>query len=495
MAALLFAIACKLPAYSDGTGNGRDDTATENSVDADDDGYDASIDCNDRDPSVHPGTKETCGNGQDDNCNGEPDECDWSGVGTLNGTEISGSESNGQFGSELAVCDANGDGQNDLVVAAVGADAYAGAVHVLYGPLDDDGASEHWWTITGSGPDTSMGFSLDCWDMDDDGADELLIGEPNEAGVTAGTVYVVPAGETGVTSIADAFSSAWTGTYPGERLGYGVDALDADGDGLAEIAATSTGAPYEHTAYGITYLVGTLPGMHPAWSGPAYVYGTVDWFLKGTAGNAGDMNSDGIDELALTAHHGIHLGDVVLLFQGELRGALAADDADVEIGHPWSFAAGWTQLGHADLNGDGYDDFLIGNPSDHSSAGAVNVFHGPLDDGTDRDPDATLIGRKDSYTGKAFASPGDLDGDGKAELLIGAPWAGGVYLYRGGETGQLQLDEAAQAAWWRAEDASHCGAALSAGNLTGGLGEFAIGVPLAGDEQEGAVVLLPSFEL
>jgi hypothetical protein len=496
----LLAIACKLPAYhaadaGPGAADG-DDTASEASVDADNDGYDASVDCNDADSTVHPGTKETCGNGQDDNCNGSPDGCSWSGEGTLEGAELSGSAPEQLFGSALALCDANGDGQQDLAIAALGTSAYAGTIHLLYGPLGDDTAPTPSWTITGSHPEGSMGFSLDCrGDMDGDGAAELLIGEPDESGATAGTMYVVPAGETGVTSIADAFSSAWTGAYPGDRLGYGVAALDADGDGTDETAVTSTGGPYEATEYGVTYIVGSSPGVQPAYEAAAYVYGKGSQRLLGKAGNAGDMDGDGIEELAVTADVAGYPWDVVLLYQEPWTGALAPYDADVAIEGNASFVARATSLTHADVNGDGHDDFLIGNANDRGDAGTVAVFHGVVrDERTTDDADVLLIGRKGSQAGTAIASPGDLDGDGRAELLIGAPRDGGVYLHHGGEHGRYELDEAAQASWWMAEDTTDAGAALAVGDLTGdSFAEFAIGAPLAGDAQEGVVVLLPSF--
>jgi hypothetical protein len=208
------------------------------------------------------------------------------------------------------------------------------------------------------------------------------------------------------------------------------------------------------------------------------------------------MNGDGIDELALTARGEPHLGDVVLLYQQTLPGALATVDADVEIQTDGTLVARWTQLGHADLNGDGYDDLLLGNPNDDSGAGSVLIFSGMLDGGTGLEPDAELIGRDGSYTGKAIASPGDLDGDGKDELLIGAPGDGGLYLHQDGESGRFALDDAAQASFWRAEDASDAGAALGAGNLTSDVGgQFVIGVPQAGDENQGAVVLMPTLDL
>jgi hypothetical protein len=183
----------------------------------------------------------------------------------------------------------------------------------------------------------------------------------------------------------------------------------------------------------------------------------------------------------------------VLLYQQGVSGPLAADDCDVMIESDEAMLfARWTQLGHADLNGDGYDDFLYTSPA----RGEVFVFDGVIDGETDPDPDATLIGRANSHTGKAIASPGDLDGDGMAELLIGAPEGGGVYLYRGGDTeGSVALDSDAQASWW-VGDTSDAGDTLGAGNLTeDAVSEFVVGVPHAGDDDRGAVVLIPSLDL
>ena len=498
MRALLLAIACKLPASSPSnhqSHGGSSDTPAE--VDADQDGYDASVDCNDADPAVHPGTKETCGNGQDDNCNGSGDGCPWSGETTLEGWELSGSERDERFGSTLAVCDADGDGQQDLVVGSAGTNEDAGAVHVFYGPFGEETAVPRAWTILGTGPSMTLGSALDCQsDMTGDGAADLLIGEPDETAKSPGAMYVVPGGGTGVTPIAESYVSAWTGIYLGDRLGYGVVALDADGDDADEIAVTSLGAPGYETQFGVTYVVTAFPGTHPVFVWDDYVSGTPASRLQGVSGNAGDMNGDGIDELALTAGGAPHGGDLVLLYQQGLPGALSTVDADVYIQTDGSFVARYTQLGHADLNGDGYDDFLLGDPDDYEYSGAVLVFHGVLDDGGVDAPDAALIGREGSHAGNAIESPGDLDGDGKDELLIGAPGDGGVYLYQGGDSGYLDLDHFAQASFWRSEDASEMGAALAAGTLTADdVSEFVFGAPLAGDDNKGAVMFIPSIDL
>jgi hypothetical protein len=487
-----FLLACKLPtsSASDHHGGGSD---TSTQVDADQDGYNAAVDCNDADASVHPGMKETCGNGVDDNCNGAGDGCPWEGENTLEGWELSGSEQDERFGSTLAVCDADGDGQPDLVVGSAGTNEDAGAVHVFYGPFGEDTAVPRVWMILGTAPSATFGSALDCHsDLTGDGAADLVIGEPDETGNTAGTLYAVPGGGAGVTAIADAYVSWWNGEYDGDRFAYGVATLDADGDGHDEIAVTALGAPGWPTQYGRTYIVGSTPkfDMNDA------VYGSADQHLIGAAGNAGDMNGDGIDELAVTADVPGYPWDIALLYRSPVIGATSIDDADVEIEGNAPYVARYTQLGHADLNGDGYDDFLIGNPDDYDDAGAVSVFFGVVTEDAPLHVDLELLGRADSLTGNAIASPGDLDDDGNDELLIGAPRAGGVYLYRGGDSGRVKLDDDAQASWWAAEDASDAGVALGAGNLTADtVGDFVFGVPRAGDENKGAVVLVPSLAL
>jgi hypothetical protein len=249
----------------------------------------------------------------------------------------------------------------------------------------------------------------------------------------------------------------------------------------------------------VTYIVGSSPGTHAAYSTDTYVVGTPTQALRGTAGNAGDTDGDGVDELALTADLWGYSWDVVALYQQPPFGALEVEDADVQVAGNDSFVAGYTQIGHADVNGDGHDDLVVGSPGDNGNDGAVLVFHGVLfENRTTPAADLELIGRKDSGTGKAVAFPGDLDGDGNDELLIGAPRIGAVYLHRGGETGRWDLDAEAQASFWRAEDASDSGGALATGDLTGdSIAEFAIGAPYADDvkRDEGAVVLWPSLDL
>jgi len=55
---------------------GGSNSGGSNTVDADNDGYDATIDCNDNDASMNPGAGELCGDAKDNDCNGLTDQED-----------------------------------------------------------------------------------------------------------------------------------------------------------------------------------------------------------------------------------------------------------------------------------------------------------------------------------------------------------------------------------------------------------------------------------
>lgn len=135
---------------------------------------------------------------------------------------------------------------------------------------------------------------------------------------------------------------------------------------------------------------------------------------------------------------GIVFGQAVLLQD------LAGENAFDYFGHAIALAG--------DINGDGFEDVLVGAYA-HSekdvNAGKAYIFYGIPDLGQPgvsiSGPDIALNGQNDyDYFGYSVSSAGDVNGDGYADFLIGAPYndegaddAGKAYLYFGGGFGKI----------------------------------------------------------
>jgi hypothetical protein len=138
----------------------------------------------------------------------------------------------------------------------------------------------------------------------------------------------------------------------------------------------------------------------------------------------------------------------------------------------------WMNLGRSnkDYNGDGHADLAVGAP--FLNGGRVYVYFGGLGQVFDTVPDATLAQATATWFGYSLASIGDANGDGFTDLLVGAPQendlAGAAYLYLGGLGGVSGTPDA----YFRGLRANgdFGGAVAATGDVNGdGLSDFAIG--------------------
>ena len=170
---------------------------------------------------------------------------------------------------------------------------------------------------------------------------------------------------------------------------------------------------------------------------------------------AGDVNADGYDDLLIGAQlndqGGRDAGKVYLLLgrPGDFEPVDAQGNYDLSlaegtyVGESDEDYAGSALAPAGDLDGDGFDDFLIGAWGYGGSAGRVYIIYGQSDPPGEillEDVSSTLTGEDTGdLAGYAIAAAGDVDGDGYDDILIGAPRndsgdnnAGRVYLWRGG---------------------------------------------------------------
>ncbi len=248
----------------------------------------------------------------------------------------------------------------------------------------------------------------------------------------------------------------------------------------------------------------TVPteGLSQRWSGEG------NWSYAGRTLASGDINGDGLDDLVV-GNQDRDTGLTWLLYGPSSAGPLTerASSMSGEVAGDQAGAA----LAVGDLDGDGLDDVVVGAPYHDgrgTNSGAVYALYGPdlsgfLGLGTAADWIADgPAGTGQARLGSRVALPGDVDGDGWADLLVAAPYddpsatnAGTVYLFEGSvvAAGGRVTQASAVASFEGDHTTQALGSTLEGADLDGdGLSELLLGAPeddVAGTNH-GAVYLL-----
>ena len=360
--------------------------------------------------------------------------------------------------------DVNGDGLADLIVGAFGADPNAepsaGESYVVFGKSDSAAVSLSalglgGFRIDGIDIEDSSGRSVSgAGDVNGDGFADLLIGA-FKANVSAGHSYVV-FGKTGSTSVS--LASLGTagfridGIDTNDSSGESVSgAGDVNGDGLADIiVGASRAEPNGIVNAGESYVIFGKTGsaavsLAALGAGGFRITGadSGDQSGKSVAG-AGDVNGDGFADLIvgaynadLTAPARVNAGRSYVVF-GKTNttavslGSLGAGGFSID-GIDANDSAGTSVSGAGDVNGDGLADLVIGasgaDPNGADEAGESYVVFGKT--GSTAVSLAALgaggfrVDGIDAFDGSGYSvsGAGDVNGDGLADLIVGAFYA------------------------------------------------------------------------
>lgn len=430
---------------SEGAGKEDDSASGPSGDDRDGDFYADAEDCDPDDPATHPGADEVC-DGKDNDCDGSPDDGfpatvwhpdrDTDGFGAPGEQLLSCLDQPGWVTDATDCDDTNptvfpGAPEicNDGVVqdcAATEVDARAACALAGDLTLGSTGLS-----LNGDAAGDLAGAALAAGGFGGAGS-ALAVGAPGRAssGQGSGAVWVMDGATEGTVALATA-AAAVTGLGTNDQLGAALAALgDLDGDGDEELLVGSPGDETEGNASGAAWL---LPG--PVGAGPV---DTLGWHLTapaaGDRGGAalagvGDMDGDGFPEWAIGAWGsdagGIEAG-AVYLFRRGLSAAAGLDTADrVLTGAAAYQHAGQAVAGAGDLDGDGLAELVVGAPTDvsgGSGAGAAWVVSAfPAASGSLAVLGIGWLGAPGDAAGTAVAGLGDVDGDGYGDLAVGAP--------------------------------------------------------------------------
>ena len=443
------------------------DGATDD-VDADGDGFTDiacvdGTDCDDADSTINPGEAEICNDGIDQDCDGTSNACSFAG-------DVPVTNADAYFYGEAEVDrlgqgdpgvtnggDLNGDGIDDLFVAAIFDDSSgtnAGAVHVFFGPISGLGAgvSTAGAHLEGDNDSDLFGRSIvAAGDVDDDGYDDVFISAQGDAtnGDNTGAAYLVTGPISGGTFgvVDDGLAQTrFYGAAAGDLIADLAPAGDVNGDGYDDLliaaqfldAGGTTDGGGAYLIYGptttLTYDLGSPR------SSDARFIGSSDGDEAGSSlWGGGDLNGDGTPDIIIAARYadpatGTAASDngAVYVVHGPVSGDVDLDAADARLdgeaaGDELGYGAGVTLGG--DLNRDGYIDLVAGarfNDRGGNKSGAAYVVLGPISTGTATDmssADAIFVGEAAAdQTGDSVAGPGDIDGDGSDDLLIGSGW-------------------------------------------------------------------------
>ena len=320
------------------------------------------------------------------------------------------------FGASLAAAgDVNGDGYSDVVVGAYGYDGSTGRVYVYHGSTSGLGEFPA-WVASGEGADDAFGRAVAATgDVNGDGYDDLVVGAGGHDGA-AGRAYLWHGSASGLGE-----SPAWAGSGENAGDGFGsavATAGDVNGDGYTDIVVGAPGFP-QGDDRGKAYV------YHGSSTGLAT--GSGDWTAIGegagdslgsTVATAGDVNGDGYDDLLVAAPGWYNDRGLAHLYYGTETGLDASRELTGENDGD-RFAAALGTAG--DVNGDGYADIIVGAPDFDGDKGKVYVWHGSVTGPGWSSDWSYASGDVFDRFGAAVGTAGDVNGDGYADVIIGAP--------------------------------------------------------------------------
>ncbi len=463
-----------------------DDTTSSERCDGNEAWLSVTGDCDDEEPLAWMGAEEVCEDGVDNDCSGGDALCPLSGEYGLEDAsyKLTGPAALAVVGHGLAAADVDGDGLDDLAVGAWGYGTGGTVFRVAASGLASGTLAGD--TLTGEAADDGLGYTVAaCGDLDGDGLADLVAGAPYAASDKGGLyLWLGATGSTGADSADDEVNGG-TGDGLGSSLDCGGD-LDGDGDNDALAGGAGTSVSYAYDATTLTKLA--------KWSGGSAVarlddtdgdgvddllfgaYGSdraylllggsladaalssaadATWSGEASGDDAGaavarlgDVDGDGLGDYGVGAPENdtnAAAGGAAYLLLGSAAPASASLATGIRVaGDDSADRAGAALCTPGDVDVDGLSDVLVGAYYDDwggTGAGAAALLYGSatLANLDFSSTDAQFVGESDGDSAGEALSGGDVNGDGFADLLVGAPSeataggsAGAVYVMLGG---------------------------------------------------------------
>ncbi len=331
---------------------------------------------------------------------------------------------NTHFGTGVSDAgDVNNDGYDDVIIGASAYYFHTGRAYVYFGGAVMDSIPDV--IMTGEGFDSYFGGCTGgAGDVNNDGYDDVIVGSHIYSDTT-GRAYIYYGGPT-MDNVADV---VMTGEKKGVFFGVSVDiAGDVNGDGYDDAIV---GSHFYNDSTGRAYIfyggasMDNIPDV--------VIDGEVAPSLFGfSVSNAGDVNNDGYDDVIIGAFwYNSKTGRAYVYYGGSTMDNVA----DVVMtGEATDNHFGWSVAGAGDVNSDGYDDVIVG-AGGYSNSGRVYVYFGSTTMDNVADVIFNAEGIKNEF-GHSVSGAGDVNSDGYDDVIVGAAgynsYVGRAYVFYGG---------------------------------------------------------------